>query len=380
MRVSATKTSQRVERNIYLTSKRIKGYGLNNDYPQKVLEILNSSGTGKSCYDIHVRFTSGGGFIDPALNDYVVNEKGERASTLLRKLSKDLKAFNGFAVLVKYDFLGNPVEYYNVPFEHCRLEIAPNKTYTGCIAVYPDWTGVTGQAFRQQDVKFINRFDPEMVLSQIVDAGGPAAYLGQIYYYTSDGDLEYPTAPFDPVITDMLTEEAVSTVKHRNTKYNFLPAGILVRKGKKSVLLDNGQLDMNDAYNKAQEESRNWLVKAQGDENASKMWIVDVDADEEKPEFIPFEAKNLDKQYENTEPTVKENIAGMFMVPPVLRGIDVGAGFGSELVEQAYNFMNSITGDDRNAISTVFMDLLPQFADFTIKPLKYIDESTGSQS
>lgn len=100
MRVSATKTSQRVERNIYITSKRIKGYGQTNDYPQKVLEIINSSGTGRTCMDIYVKFVKGGGFQDPVLNQAVLNSKGERAASLLSKFTKDLKNFNGFACLV----------------------------------------------------------------------------------------------------------------------------------------------------------------------------------------------------------------------------------------------------------------------------------------
>jgi hypothetical protein len=104
--------------------------------------------------------------------------------------------------------------------------------------------------------------------------------------------------------------------------------------------------------------------------------VVDVDADEEKPEFIDFTAKNYDRQYELTEKTVKENIGGMFMIPPVLRGIDVGAGFGSELIQNAYQFMNSVTGNERRILSEAFQKLLElyviKFTDFTIKPLQYI--------
>jgi hypothetical protein len=138
MRVSATKTAPRVERNVYITSKRIKAYGLNNDYPQKVLEIVNSSGTGKVCMDTYVKFVEGAGFTDQVLGNTVLNSRGERSNSLLRKFSKDLKNFNGFACLVKYNGLGLPYEYYNVPFEQCRLEIDREKEYTGRIAVYPD--------------------------------------------------------------------------------------------------------------------------------------------------------------------------------------------------------------------------------------------------
>ena len=375
MRVSAAKTAPRVERDVWMNSKDIKAYGRGNDYPQKVLEIINSSGTGSTCMDIYIKFVAGGGFTDLTLNDTVLNTSGERASTLLRKAAKDLKYYNGFAFLVKYDGMGIPVEYYNIPFEHCRIE-QKDKKYTGRIAVYPDWTGQTGQRVNNDDIKYINRYDPTMVIEQMAAVGGPENYLGQVFYFTADGDFEYPVSPFDAVVTDMLTEESVSTVKHRNAKFNFLPSGILVRKGIKPRTLDDGSIDPNDPYNQEQIDSAENIKRMQGDENAAKIWVVDVDADEEKPEFIDFTAKNFDKQFELTEQSVQQNIASMFRIPPILRGIDVGAGFGAELVGQAYAFMNSVTGDERAMLETAFMDMLAlyrtKFGQYTVQPLTYI--------
>jgi len=381
MKVSAAKTQTRIERNVYLTSKHIKSYGQDNDYPQKVLEIVGSSGTGKVCVNIHVKFVNGNGFVDTTLNDAVLNDRQEKGSSLLRKFAKDFVNFYGFACLVKYDGLGQPVEYYNIPFEHCRIEIDKNKKYTGRISVYPDWTNITGISFKKDEVVTLNRYNPATVIDEMAAAGGPKLYKGQIYYFTGDGDLEYPVSPFDPVVTDMLTEESVSTVKHRNAKFNFLPSGILVRKGIKPITTAEGSIDRESEYNKEQEESAQEIKRMQGDENTSKIWVVDVDADEEAPEFIPFDAKNYDKQYEYTEGTVQDNIGRMFMVPPILRGVDIGAGFGATLMQEAYDYMNSVTTDERNMLASVFADITKYysvaFTDFEIEPLEYI--STGKK-
>jgi len=384
MRVSATKTKPRVAQNQYLSARRIKGYGEGNDYPQKILQINASSGTGRTCYDIYVKFIRGAGFTDENFANTVINDNKERVSSLLKKFSKDLESFNGFACLIKYDYKGLPFAYYNIPFEHCRIEINQDKSYTGRIAVYSDWTGLTGKRFDERKVTRLTRFNPENAPQEILEVGGPENYLGQIFYYTSDGEFEYPISPFDSIVTDMLTEESVSTVKYRNAKYNFLPAGILVRKGIKPITMEDGTIDPNDPFNKEQASSAESLKNMQSDENACKIGVVDVDADEEAPEFIPFEFKNYDKQFEYTENTVQENIGRMFKVPPILRGVDVGAGFGAELMSHAYNFMNSVTEDERADLETAFKDLFEihprRFTDFSIKPKEYIVKGGSDDS
>jgi hypothetical protein len=376
MRVSAAKTAPRVERNIYLNNKNIKAYGTGNDYPQKVLEIINSSGTGRTCMDIYVKFVEGEGFNDIVLSETKLNSRNERADSLLRKCAKDLKNFNGFAMLIKYNGIGAADEYFNIPFEHCRIEINNKKEYTGRIAVHHDWTGLTGISFKNDEIIYIKRFNPVSVLAEMANDGGPETYLGQIFYFTIDGDFEYPISPFDPIVTDMLTEESVSTVKHRNAKFNFLPSGILVRKGIKPQLKNDGSYDAESPFNREQADSALEIKRMQGDANTSKIWVVDVDADEEKPEFIQFDAKNYDRAYEYTEKTVQENIGKMFLIPPILRGVDVGAGFGAELMTNAYAFMNSVTANERRMLETVFMDFMQnykvKFMDFSIKPQAYL--------
>jgi hypothetical protein len=383
MRVSAAITNPRVEQNQYSRMNQIKLYGQKNDYPQKILEIINASGTGKVCVDLYIKFIRGAGFNDERLNTLVINDCGERMATMLSKCASDLRKFNGFAMLVKYNGLMLVDELYNIPFEHCRIEIDNDRKYTGRIGVHPDWTNMKGLTFKKEDIKFLTRFNPFAVPDEVMKyaAGNPADFCGQIYYFTADGDFEYPICPFDAIVTDMLTEESVSTVKYRNAKHNFLPAGILVRKGIKPKTLDDGSVDEDDPGYQQQIASADEIKKMQGDENTAKIWVVDVDADEEKPEFIPFTGKNYDRQFELTENTVQENIGRMSMIPPILRGVDVGSGFGADLMKNAYDFMNSITSDERNQLELCFMDMFQtwpeQYEDFSIKEIEYVSNNSS---
>ena len=155
MRVSAAVTKPRVEQNQYSRMNNIKLYGQKNDYPQKILEIINASGTGKVCVDLYIKFIRGAGFNDELLNVLTVNDCNERMATMLSKCASDLRKFNGFAMLVKYNGLMLVDELYNIPFEQCRIEINESRQYTGRIAIHSDWTGIKGLPFDKNDIKYI---------------------------------------------------------------------------------------------------------------------------------------------------------------------------------------------------------------------------------
>ena len=69
------------------------------------------------------------------------------------------------------------------------------------------------------------------------------------------------------------------------------------------------------------------------------------------------------------------------MIPPILRGVDIGAGFGADLMTNAYSFMNSVTDNERRMIEVVFQDILMnysvKFINFVVSPIKYVGEETS---
>ena len=215
--------------------------------------------------------------------------------------------------------------------------------------------------------------DPAVIRDQIIKSEGIHNYNGQILWFGADGDIEYPLSEYDSAVTDMSTEESVSTVLHRNAKHNYLPAGMIVRYKRPQSTSDDG-----DATEEEEDTFIEDVSKWQGDEEAAKMLTVDCDEGEEPPKFVPFPIQNFDKMFDTTTKYVQDNIGRLFMQPPILRGVDVGSGFGSELMNQAYNYYNSIIEPYRHEIERFFARLFPDY-NVSIEPLKYIDDEEPSE-
>ena len=375
MKVGKLKTKQRrIDTELKLWG--IASYGENNDYPEKVLEVSQASPTGTGCLKTYIKFTKGMGFEDELLSSHIFNDKGETGREIQQKLINDYCTIGGCAVHVNYNALLKSVEYQYVPFEHCRLGIDENGNYNKKIAVHPDWTGrynLKHKLPKKEDIKWYPIYNPkpDILIAQIGE-NGIENYSGQIAYFTNTGLLSYPLSPFDSVVTDMATEESVSTVLYRNAKHNYLPAGILVNK--KGIPAQAGS--DNDIIDGKESDTLYKDVETfQGDEQAAKIIVVDIDQSEDPPQFVPFTIQNFDKMFDTTTKYVESNIGKVFMQPPILRAVDVGAGFGADLMKNAYDIYNSITFDDRNFISSLFTLLLnsydEQFSSTDIIPLEY---------
>jgi hypothetical protein len=93
MKVSVLKATQRSEsRND--RSLGIQTYGQDNDYPQRCREIIDVSGTGKSCLKIYSKFINGLGFVDKDFYGAKLNGKGQTADYVLSQVANDGSVLN----------------------------------------------------------------------------------------------------------------------------------------------------------------------------------------------------------------------------------------------------------------------------------------------
>lgn len=368
MKVSALKTEKRVE----LANWRgmgIQAFGANNDYPQRVAEIVASSVTGSACVNIYSKFISGRGFAQRDFYQSLVNEK-ETADDLLRKVSNDFAEFGGFALHVNYNAGYKIVSVHHIPFEWLRFEMADEDGKYNKIALHKDWgkRNTAVKPFRTKDIKWFDMYDsdPAEIREQVTKAGGWEHWDGQILYYSNKGNKCYSLPIFDSALTDMSTEEGLSNVTLRNARNNFLPAGMLI--------------DHNNIANseEQEEENRKELTEFQGDTNAGKLFYVNLQDGETEPEFKPFQANNTDKEFTNADTKIPQTIGRSFNQPPILRSEDVGSNFGADMMRNAYDFYNSVTETERMDIERVFAGVFSQFfvninpeQDYRILPKTY---------
>ena len=377
-------TTQTRRDDIKLSSLEIASYGDLNDYPQKIKEIFNASPTGKGCLNTAVRFVFGNGFKDLTLANYRMNEKDQKGNQLLKKIIEDFEQHGGYALHINYNGMLEVAEIQHIPFEHCRIGITNDGKPDGKIAVYDDWgqrNKLSTKKASKDNVKYYPVFNPipEVILAQL--NGNPIEeFSGQILYFSNEGHLVYPLSPFDATVTDMSTEESISTVLHRNARYNFLPAGMIVKK--KGTATTNGENEDTDQPSN-DSDLENEINSWQGDERAAKMLLVTTEFDEEAPAFVPFAIQNFDRMFDSTSKYVQDTIGRMFMQPPILRGVDVGAGFGADLMKNAYDFYNSIVESERKMIEQelkkVFTLMPVTFESYDIQPLQYINQTANEK-
>ncbi len=377
------KSSKRVDVR-YLQTLGIQTYGEDNLYPQTFRNILAASSTGAECLDRFADFIEGNGFRDVPFSESVVNRKGDTADDIHALVCRDVAYYNGLALHVNYNIYGDIVELHHVPFENCRLAESDDNGYVGKIAIHPDWSGQKtrgGKVIKvaKENIDYIDVFNPDkrVVAAQIEAAGGIEYYKGQVLWVSLSGKDIYPTGKGDRVVTEMSTDEGLANVKYRNVRNNFLPAAMIFTKKGTNITFDQ---DGNEIDSRDDDDSfSDSLLQLQGDTNCGKLMEVTLETDEDKPEVVTLNSQNYDKEFTVTDISVTERIYSAFGQEPWYC-IRIGkVGFSGDILEDAFEYYNSIVSKQQRLIERTFTRVFRHFYeavnasnDFSVEPLKYV--------
>ena len=331
----------------------VQMYDIDNLYPQRVRNAINSSGTATSCTNLYAKTLRGRGYKNDKLEKFIVNEKNQTLGEVHKLICNDRAMYLGFAFHITYNALLQPVSIKHIPFEFIRLSLPDDIGNVASVKLHSDWGRESGKPFDKKLLVEIDLYttDVDTIYAQINKAGGFENWKGHVYYYSEKGVGVYPPAVCDPVFEDVLTDAGIKIWKFRGISTDFMANYFWVFNG-----------EFADEYEK------NSYVEAvnsfQGVDNSHKVIVVECPTPNSKPELIKIDKQDNDKVYELTETTVVENIIRSYGQPKALHSISVAGSLGlTKEIEEGKTVYDERTADEREQLGYVFKEILDNWYD-----------------
>jgi hypothetical protein len=341
-------------------------------YPQRVRNARDSSGTATACTKLFSKHLRGRGFKNQNLEKLVVNEYGQTLGDIHKLICDDRAMFPSFAIHITYNPLLQPISIKHVPWEVVRLSLPDDNGNILTAKMHPDWARESGKPFKKENIVEVDLYtnDLDTMFEQIERAGGYDKWNGHLLYFSEAGINTYPSAVFDPVFEDVLTDAGIKMWKFRGISTDFMASYFWLVNG------EFGTDEERDEYVGA-------LNSYQGVDQSHKVIVVENPLPNSKPEVVKIEKQDNDKVYELTETTVRENIIRLYGQPLALHAIKVQGqlGLSKEWEEAKINY-DERTADEREKIGSAFKDILDNWAfgnpaadgDYTVVPLTGLQE------
>ena len=380
-----------------ITSDGVNGvmkFGEDNNYPQLMEKLINSSITAKAVSSMYSKFLTGSSFTDKNLNGLIVGKdvrgKGITLLSLLRQISDSISKFNGFYVHRSVNKVGEIGNVHLKPFKNCRFSTPDDSGYSAKILEYNNWD-------KDSD---IGNFDAEKITSYNIYSNDNSIkkaqlkddnFKGQIFFEFLDNQYFYPLSCFDSVYLDCDNEAQLTLFRNRQFRDGFLNKVIFriaPQNEEQPVDADNPIPD----YSQGKDDISTALVEMMGVDGNNVVVLTDA-FDPETGELSKnggFQVDEIktninDKLFESWEKNLANNIRKSVRgIPAILIDYEESklGGTSGEAIIQAVNFYNAVTKDDRdlisNALKEIFLDsVIPYIKnkddiDWSIEPLKLL--------
>ena len=312
-------------------SQQWVSYGVQNDYPNYLLNLYRRSAKHNAIVNGKVGYIVGKGWTaeneTPAAKAFIDSPTFPNAydsmNDLTQKLALDMEIYNGFACEVTWSRGGGIAEICHVDFHRVRADKDEKMFF-----VY-DWYDEYGvRQFPQlNQIEQIPAFDPENRIGK------------QLFYYRvySAGVKVYPLPEYLGGTAYIELDVEIANFHVNNIKNNFW--------GSYLINFPNGipTPEESDAI------ERQMKMKFGGTDNAGRFLVNFSDSPETKPELTPLTPSDLDKQFDILNKTVQQEIFVAHRVTsPMLFGVKTEGQLGgrAEMIE-SYEIFKATYVEDR---------------------------------
>jgi len=312
-------------------SQQWVSYGVENDYPNYLLNLYRRSAKHNAIVNGKVGYIVGKGWTaeneTPAAKAFIDSPTFPNAydsmNDLTQKLTLDMEIYNGFACEVTWSRGGGIAEICHVDFHRVRADKDEKMFF-----VY-DWYDEYGvRQFPQlNQIEQIPAFDPENRIGK------------QLFYYRvySAGVKVYPLPEYLGGTAYIELDVEIANFHVNNIKNNFW--------GSYLINFPNGipTPEESDAI------ERQMKMKFGGTDNAGRFLVNFSDSPETKPELTPLTPSDLDKQFDILNKTVQQEIFVAHRVTsPMLFGVKTEGQLGgrAEMIE-SYEIFKATYVEDR---------------------------------
>jgi hypothetical protein len=312
-------------------SQQWVSYGVENDYPNYLLNLYRRSAKHNAIVNGKVGYIVGKGWTAENetpqsaafLDSPTFPNAYDSMNDLTQKLALDMEIYNGFACEVTWSRGGGIAEICHVDFHRVRADKDEKMFFVH------DWYDEYGvRQFPQlNQIEQIPAFDPNNRIGK------------QLFYYRvySAGVKVYPLPEYLGGTAYIELDVEIANFHVNNIKNNFW--------GSYLINFPNGipTPEESDAI------ERQMKMKFGGTDNAGRFLVNFSDSPETKPELTPLTPSDLDKQFDILNKTVQQEIFVAHRVTsPMLFGVKTEGQLGgrAEMIE-SYEIFKATYVEDR---------------------------------
>lgn len=306
-------------------------YGLENLYPQKLIEMYDSSAIHHTAIQAIKDGIFGEG-ID-LIGDEYINLQGETIDDIFEKITLDYSLYQGYALNVIWNKEGTKIaEMYHLPFANVRSGKEDEDNEVNEYFYSSDWSNL--RKYKEVAYKSFDSTDNKQ---------DSASQIFYFFNYTP-GNSVYPLPSYVAASNDIILDSKVARFHVNNISSGLAPSLFISMK--------NG-IPTPEARRDVYKEIEDTFA---GEENAGRFFLSFSDP-ENAPEITPIDAANDDYYLLLEERITSRILTAHRITSPALLGIKDASGFSSvaDEIRVAYaHFEGTVIEPKRKKITNSF--------------------------